>query len=161
MKEIDIKEATDKLLQIARDLCWNKISDKCSYVLSEIRNTEPDNFFELRKLRKLENKKKIPKTLRQITSDLKSLNSNFYDVNFYIYKSMREQTIIEIQYFLKSSLEKEFFEKVKDNDPMLHCKVPTPPYSNGKEEKFDINWELGGLRHKWKMFWWRQSIKKK
>jgi hypothetical protein len=26
--------------------------------------------------------------------------------------------------------------------------------------KNELIWEHGGLRHEWKMFWWRQEIKK-
>ena len=41
---------------------------------------------------------------------------------------------------------------------MLHCKVTHPSYikelpnSTKLEKKFDVNWELGGIRHEWKSF---------
>lgn len=39
---------------------------------------------------------------------------------------------------------------------MLHCKISIPPYvKKDKIKKFDINWELGGLRYKWNMFRWK------
>ena len=70
----------------------------------------------------------------------------------YIYKSKKESTIIEIQYYPKSLLESEFYETVKNNNPMLHCKVGIPNYRKNDREKFDVNWELGGIRHEWNIF---------
>ena len=76
----------------------------------------------------------------------------------YIYKSEKENTIIEIQYFPKSSLESDFYETIKYNEPMLHCKIGIPPYVNNKSEKCDVNWELGGMRHELNLFWWRMKF---
>jgi len=42
---------------------------------------------------------------------------------------------------------------------MLHCKVPIPQYADQTKEKFNINWQLGTLDSKWKMFWWKQKMK--
>jgi len=42
---------------------------------------------------------------------------------------------------------------------MFHCKVAIPPYQKNKSEKYDVNWELGGVRHEWKMFWARRNKK--
>ncbi|WP_221417975.1 hypothetical protein, partial [Fulvivirga kasyanovii] len=63
--------------------------------------------------------------------------------------------IIEVQYYLKSSLEKDYLEDVRNNDPMLHCKVAIPPYLTNNQHKFDINWQLGGIRYQWQLLWWR------
>ena len=155
----DLKCLTDDLLEMARNLTWNEISNDCRYILTEIIDSDK-NFFEQRKLRKRLNDLKIPKDLNLIVPDLKTVFDNIYDLNLYVYKAKAEQTIIEIQYYPKSSLDKVYFEKVKNNKPMLHCKIATPPYADDNKIKFDINWEHGGLRHEWKMFWWRQEIKK-
>ena len=43
---------------------------------------------------------------------------------------------------------------------MLHCKVSIPPYRANKpnaykkERRFDINWELGGIKHEWNKLLW-------
>ncbi|GEM_PF-3957826 len=38
----DLKDATGKLLGIARDLSWNSNSDKCLYIVSEINNSKAE-----------------------------------------------------------------------------------------------------------------------
>ncbi|WP_109301207.1 hypothetical protein [Aquimarina sp. AU474] len=139
--EQNLKEATSSLLEMAKNSCSNKISDNTSYLISEIKNDEL-NAPDKRKERKKENDKKISKSLEQISSELKDIYENLYDINLYIYKSEKDNTIIEIQYYPKSSLESEFYETVKNNEPMLHCKIGIPPDYNDKKEKFDVNWEL-------------------
>uniref|UniRef100_UPI0026304F0A hypothetical protein n=1 Tax=uncultured Algibacter sp. TaxID=298659 RepID=UPI0026304F0A len=155
--ELNLKEATSTLLEMAKNSCWNKISDNTSYIISEIINDER-NFFDKRIERKKVNDKKKTKSLEQITAELKDIYVNLYDINLYVYKSEKESTIIEIQYYPKSSLESDFYETVKNNEPMLHCKIVQPPYiakppnSVEKERKFDVNWELGGIRYEWNKF---------
>jgi hypothetical protein len=149
--ELNLKEATSSLLEMARNSCWNKISDNTSYIISEIINDER-NFFDKRIERKKANERKKAKSLEQITADLKDIYENLYDINLYIYKSEKESTIIEIQYYPKSSLESDFYETVKENNPMLHCKVGLPHYRKNETEKFDVNWELGGILHEWNKF---------
>jgi len=150
--EQDLKEATSSLLEMARNSCWNKISDNTSFLISEIKN-DGTNAFEKRIKRKKENEKKVTKSLEQISTELKTIYKNLYDINLRIYKSKKEYTVIEIQYYPKSSLESDFYETVKYNDPMLHCKIGVPPYKNNKTEKYDVNWELGGMRSKWNLYW--------
>jgi replication-associated recombination protein RarA len=154
----DIKIATSKLLKMTEESCWNRISDNCVYIVSEIKASNGKNFFEQRVERKRKNDKKRPKTLEQIIVDLESRYKNLYDVNLYIYHAKKDKTIVEIQYLPKSSLETDYYEKVKDNKPMLHSKIGIPPYRGEKTERYDVNWELGGLRHDWKMFWWKRKI---
>lgn len=155
--EQNLKEATSTLLEMARNSCWNKISDNITYLISEIKNDEL-NAFDKRKERKKENEKRIAKSLEQISTELKAIYKNLYDINLYIYKSEKENTIIEIQYFPKSSLESDFYETIKYNEPMLHCKIGIPPYVNNKSEKYDVNWELGGMRYELNLFWWRMKF---
>ncbi|EDP70780.1 hypothetical protein FBALC1_08473 [Flavobacteriales bacterium ALC-1] len=145
--EKNLKETTSTLLEMARNSCWNKISDNTSYIMSEIKN----DLLNRSKRKKLNDKKK-PKSLEKITAELREIYENLYDINLYIYKSEKESTIIEIQYYPKSSLESEFYETIKNNDPMLHMKIGIPPYVNNKTEKYDVNWELGGMRYEWNLF---------
>lgn len=129
---------------MAKDYCWNEISDNCFFILSEIKSNDK-NFLEKRIERKKTNDRKSLKSFEQIVKELNEIYYSLYDVNFYVYKSEKLKTIIEIQYFLKSSLDKEFFEKVKTNEPMIHCKIANPNYQEDSKEKFDINWEHGGF----------------
>ncbi|MDY8135409.1 hypothetical protein [Aquimarina sp. 2201CG5-10] len=142
--EQNLKEATSSLLEMARNSCWNKISGNTNYLISEIKNNQL-NVFDKRIERKKENEKKITKSLEQISTELKTIYENLYDINLYIYKSEKENTVIEIQYYLKSSLEYDFYQTVKNNEPMLHCKIPIPPGFDNKKNKFDINWEFNDL----------------
>jgi hypothetical protein len=156
--EQNLREATSILLGIADNSCWNKISDNTSYIITEIVNDER-NFFDKLIERKKVNDKKKPKSLEQITAELQGLFRNLYDINLYIYKSKKESTIIEIQYYPKSSLESDFYETVKEKEPMLHCKIGLPNYRKNDTEKFDVNWELGGIRHELNLFWYRLNFK--
>ncbi len=149
--KIDIQNLSDKLIELAQNSCWNDFSNSYSYILSEIINDEK-NFFKKRIEREKLNSKKRPLSLKQAREELDKLYLNLYDVNFYVYKATKNKTIIEIQYYLKSSLDKDYYEKVKENEPMLHCKVATPFYLRKKDDKFDINWELLGLRYNWNIF---------
>ncbi|MGD1846341.1 MAG: hypothetical protein ACFB10_13220 [Salibacteraceae bacterium] len=148
----DLKEATEQLLGMARDQSWNTISNNCLYLISEIKDSNGKNFFEQRKIRKRENRHKQPKTLQAVAYELSCIYKNLYDVNLCVFKSTSRQTVVEIQIYLKCSLSKVYLEKVKANDLSLHCKVAIPPYAIDETSKFDINWELGGLRHNWKMY---------
>ena len=156
--EQNLKEATSTLIEMAKKSCWNKISVNTSYIISEIVNDNKDLFYS-RIERKKANDIKSPKTLKQITFDLKAVYDNLYDLNLYIYKSEKDKTIIEIQYYLKSSLKSEFYEAVKDNEPMLHVKIKIPPYVNNTEEKYDVNWELGGIKYELNLLFSRLKLK--
>jgi len=145
--ELHLKEATSTLLGMAKNSCWNKISDNTSYIISETKN----DLLKRTERKKINNKKKT-KSLEQIKVELKDIYENLYDINLYIYKSKKDTTIIEIQYYPKSSLEPDFYENVKENEPMLHCKIRLPSYRKNDNEKFDANWELGGIRHEWNNF---------
>mgnify|MGYP003631380885 CR=1 FL=1 len=163
--ENKIQDATSSLIDMASDICWNKISRNCEYIISEIDESIGKNFFERAKIRKKVNDKKPPKTLSGIVAELTTIYENLYDINLYIYKSLPNKTIIEIRYFLKTSHTAEFYPTIINNEPMLHCKVARPfyatesPNSNKTERKFDVNWELGGIRHEWNLFWSRLRFK--
>ena len=158
--EIEINDLTHTLIELARERTVNKISDNCKYILSEIIDIGKNNFDDLRKLRILNNEKKIPRLLNEIISELMPIYNDLYDINLYVYKAKSNLTIIEIQYFRKSSLSQEYRTKIINNRPMITCKIMIPLYAEVDNEKFDINWEYGGFKHNWKMFWWRRKIKK-
>lgn len=159
--ETKIADATSRLITIASDFCWNDISKNYFYLLSEIDETIGKNYFERNKIRKRVNDSISPKSLQEITQDLALLYDNLYDINLYIYKASKDKTIIEIKYFLKTSHTKDFYETIKNNEPMWHCKIANPPYWNSikntakQEKKFDVNWQLGGIRHEWNLFLYR------
>lgn len=69
----------------------------------------------------------------------------------YIFKAGKKETVIEIQYYRKSNFEPGYFAMVKDNPPMFHSKISKPYYVKD-HNKFDMNWESGGIRHFWKHF---------
>jgi hypothetical protein len=138
--EEEIQRAIPKLLEMARDLTWNSISDNCMFIMTEIKNGEND-FYEQRKLNKKMNGKKVPITLAKLMPTLQRLYDVIYDINLHIYKVTKTMTIIDLRYYPKSSLDRDFREKVLHKPPMLHCKIAMPPWLSDKKEKFDINWE--------------------
>lgn len=156
--EKKISDATSSLIDMATDMCWNKISRNCEYIMSKIDESIGINSAERAKIQKKVNEKKTPKLLKVIVVELKEMYENLYDINLHIYKSLPHKTIVEIRYFLKTSHTVEFYPSIIDNEPMLHCKVAKPSYvtmfsnSSKPEKKFDINWELGGIRHEWNKF---------
>jgi hypothetical protein len=155
----EISNAVQRLLKLARDSSFNDISDDCMFIISEIKHSDK-NFFEQYKIRKLINDKKTPKILTDMIGELESLYANLYDVNLYVYKASKYSTIIEIQYFPRSSLDIEYQKISATQETMLHCKVAIPAYASDNKERFDINWQLGTINHKWKMFWWQRKTKK-
>ena len=72
-----------------------------------------------------------------------NLYDDLFDINLHIYKTTSELTIVEVRYYLKSSIDEEYRQEVLHNPPMLHCKIAFPSWFSAEEkEKFDINWEL-------------------
>lgn len=155
----ELTDAVKSLLEMARDLTFNKISSNCFFITSEIERSER-NSFEQNKIRINSNNKKTPKTLADVIPDIEKLYDNIYDLNLYVYKAQKKQTIIEIQYYPRSSLDTDYLKKTETIETMLHWKVYTPPYYFENEEKFDIHWQFDTLNHKWKMFWWNRKFNK-
>lgn len=153
-KEVEV--AVPKLLELARELTCNKISDNCKFILTEIKNNE--NKIQ-RQLNKKENDLKIPLTLQEQMPALQHLYQDFYDINLQIYRTKKDLTIIDIRYYPKSSLEADYRAMVIDNELMLHCKVIMPPWVNDKRAKFDINWEHKEWLISWKLFLARLKLK--
>lgn len=156
-----LTQATGFLLETARKLSWNTITDNCLYLTSEIENSTQD-FCGVSKLRKQRNDQKVPLSLADVMPELLSLYNNLHDINLFVYRAKRNITIVEIAYYLKTSLDAEYRETIISDPPMLHCKVPIPHYRALKEEldkKFDINWQLNPLNHRLRVFWMRLKYK--
>jgi hypothetical protein len=152
-------EAADSLLELARQSCWNNISSNCSFILSEINNSS-NNFIEETRLNKKLNAKKQPERLDSVIPHLLLIYTNLYEIDLYIYRSSKKLTVIEIAYYLKSSLEPEYQETIADDPPMLYCKVAIPSYKGtftkyNASNKFDINWQHNTIYHQGNMFWFR------
>jgi len=75
--ENEIREAVPKLLEMARELTWNRISDNCRFILSEIKNSELNAFEQIR-LRKKENDRKTLGSLTDIECFLESIYDDLY-----------------------------------------------------------------------------------
>jgi hypothetical protein len=158
--EKEIEEAVPKLLGMARELSLNKISNNCKFILSEIKDSQ-EKFHVQSVFRKMENDKKVPRTLAELMPTLQSLYDDLYDINLHIYRATKSMTIIDFRYYPKSSLDQDYSQRVLNNPPMLHCKVAQPPWLTDKKEKFDINWEHKQWLINWELFWTRRKIKNK
>ena len=122
----EIENAIPRLLDLAKELTWNKISNNHTFILSEIKYSDK-NAFEQRRLTNRENGRKTPVPLHELTPALLQLYDDVYDINLYIYKATRKQTVIDIRYYRKSSLDEHYRAKVIGNKPMMHCKISIPP----------------------------------
>ena len=89
--EKDIHNAILKLLEMAREFCWNDISDNCEFIISEIKNSVNTNaFIERIESNKLNNKKS-PKSFDWMIKELEEMYTNLYDINLRIYKASKKQ----------------------------------------------------------------------
>ena len=156
--EREIKDATVKLIDLAKKSCYNNISSDLKYILANVReyNTDQGLFDEL-KWKRI-NHKKTPLNFQEVILDLKDKFSDLYDVKLLIYKALKECTIVELRYCLKSIMSKSG-ETNKNREPVITCSVSIPQYAADSNKKFDINWKHGGFQHNWKMFFWRRRIK--
>lgn len=154
----EISEAVKSLLNLARESSYNNISENCLFIISEV-NHNYNKSFERNILRKAENKRKKPETLTSVIDELEFLYPNIYDVHLYIFKAKKNSTIVEIEYSLSSSSISENNKDIQPQEPRIYCKVPIPIYSYYKKDKFDINWQLNTVNHKWRMFLWKLKNK--
>lgn len=156
--ENEIKDAIPRLLEIARSLTWNNISENHKFILTEIKDCS-ENFHEQRKINKQLNDKKNPVSLTELMPTLRQLYDDFYEINLQIYKATKGLTIIDFRFFPKSSIDQEYKEKILNRAPMLHCKVAHPPWLLDKNEKFDINWEHYEGLNRLRLFWLKLRLK--
>lgn len=158
--KIEVEEATKRLLRLARESTWNKISNNCLFILSEIKNSD-DNLHLERKKKIAENNQKIPVGLEELMPELLAQYNNLYDINLEIFKASKEVAIVDIRCYLKSSIDEEFRKTIIEKPPMLHCHVLPPPWLFESNKEFDINWQHRSVLTKWKLFWARQKFKLK
>jgi hypothetical protein len=148
----EIGKATLSLLQLAREITWNKIPDNCKYILTEIKPSEGNLHLE-RQIRVKENNRKTPVTLAELMPELKTLFDNFYEINLCIHKATKELTIIDFRYYPKSLLDEEEYKRLRDNPPRLRCFVAHPPWLFEEKKKFNINWEHNRREIEWRVRW--------
>ena len=144
----DLQQCTTSLLAIARDHCWNKFSDEVVFIISEIEDDEggwPKKFESRRKKDRLE-----PMAFDVMIGRLEERYPEIHDINLFIHRAEKHRTIIDIRYFPKAKVD---YETKPETPSMLHAKIALPPYRGDGSQKFDVHWEFGGLRHRWKMFW--------
>lgn len=154
---LKLQDATSKLLEMARNLTWNKISNNVKFLIKKVRVKEAaENLFEEIRIRKklLNSKEKL--NLDTAVNQLNLEFENIYLIDLYIFKADKKETIVEIEVLEKSELDIEYRKTILDNPPMLHCKVAMPPYIGfEKKKEFDINWQLETIEYKWEIFFWR------
>ena len=138
--EENIKITTDHLLELVKKNCWNIITNRYQYILTDVNSLEYINLHELRKIKQKTNSKKTPQNLNSIVETLAEFNDDLYDVVLYVFKAKNNKTIIEIEYLKKSDLDLAYYQKIKDNSPMFHAKIIMPPNQN-QMVKFDANWQ--------------------
>ena len=155
-----IDEAVPQLLKLARSLTWSSILDKCVFILSEITD-EPTNTHERRHLIKRLNDAKRPQSLASLAPALHQLHGNLHDINLEIYRVTRTETVVDIRYYLRSSLSPTYRVQVANQPPMLHVKVAMPPWvgMTRPAAMFNINWERQLPRIWWWTWWARHKLR--
>ena len=153
-----IQSSVDNLLRLAKIHCWNTVSGNICYIVSDFNEFDGTNVFKRRASRNRVNRFKAQLTFDAAVDILNQEYSDLYDVNLYIFKALKKQTIIEIQFYRKSNLNADYFVLVKDHPPMFHAKITIPVYA-WEGGKFDVNWESGGgWHHAWKNFVFRSFL---
>ncbi|RZJ88593.1 MAG: hypothetical protein EOO60_10895 [Hymenobacter sp.] len=155
-----IEGAVPQLLQLARSLTWNNISDNCIFIISEITD-EPTNAYQRQRLTKRLNDAKRPLSLAALAPALHQLHGNLHDINLYVYRAAPEVTVVDIRYYPRSSLSPAYREQVATRPPMLHVKVTPPPWVAWAQPppKFDINWEHQVIWTWWRTWWFRYTFR--
>ena len=140
-----------RLLVMAKESSIQPISENCQFFLSEIEidSATKGRFTKQKFTGRLS-------TFDEVYAELEHMHDNLYDINLFVFKAHPKKTIIEVKYLLKSSLNHAYPDSVTDKPPMIHAKVAIPPYRLNNE-KFDINWEFGGIRAQWKLLIWKLS----
>lgn len=153
----DIRGFTPRLLEMVRDHCWNTIPDEVVYIISEIENGEGSGWQEIYERRR-ERDKLVLMDFETMIINLEEIYPMIHDINLYVHRVDRRRTIVDVRYYLK---DETGYEIKLETPAMLHAKVCLPPYRGDGSKKFDVHWEFGGLRHQWKMFWWKREMKKR
>lgn len=148
----DLKVAEHRLLELARELSQKNVSDNCLYITSAIHN-DHKNAFEERRYRMAENRSKRPSDLKPVLAELTRQFSDLHDINLFVYRADSDRTIIDVRYFLRSTLPAQLREQLTGQPPTLHVKVMIPPWRRGDHRSFDINWEHHPWSIHWNLFW--------
>lgn len=155
----NIQHSLDNLLRLVEIHCWNKISPNIIFILSDFNEFKGSNSSEQRIHRNKLNNLKIPLTLDAAIQVLNNEYDDLYDVNLYVFKALKKETIIEIQYYRKSNFETAYYTKIKNNPPMFHAKFSLPFFGKSGVQ-YDVNWEASGrLRHIWSVFLYKLRLK--
>ncbi|WP_312994581.1 hypothetical protein [Chryseobacterium flavum] len=156
-----LNTSIDNLLRLVEDYCWNPISINRVFILTDFNELKRTNPFYFRSWGNKINRSKRRFSFEEVVRILNSEYHDLYDVNLYIFKTNKKETVIEILYYRKSNLEPDYFITVQNNPPMFHSKISTPFYVL-EGERFDVNWnsELK-LDHIWKSLLYRFMNKKK
>ena len=147
-----VEEMSATLLAMVRKDCWNRFAEKCVYVFSTDQEFETGITLAMLRPRKRLLDKRERVSAATAAEKLAIQFSDLYDVNFYVFRAEAQQTVIEIRLDLISSFVDYTRDTTSDHIPMWHCKLGLPPYRK-EGVKFDVHWELGGWRHRWN--WWR------
>ncbi|MGH1364434.1 MAG: hypothetical protein ACRBF0_12820 [Calditrichia bacterium] len=164
--ERQILVATNQLIDCTRDFCWNTIPNSCAYILSDVTFRDGESLKDSMKRRNKENHKKMPSELTTLLSTLLALYPKIHEINLEIYRVIEEQTIVDIRYILHDP---QYGLREKDHEVDVNWKIPIPPYADkyftslgrepGGHRKFDVNWQVSGLKHYWRLFWFGMQVR--
>ena len=155
-----LRIAERQLINLVSQLCWNTISNTIKYIVSEIDPTPTIGFSELHRRQRRKLNSRAYQSIELLPPHLMDALEHAYDINLQILRTNKQSTIIDIRYFTKENAGYDEHPVIRTDLPMIHSKVCNPPYSRSSDAKFDVNWELGGLRHKWNMYWWKRKRRK-
>lgn len=141
--EDELNIAIKNLIERAKEMTINEYSTNLVFIHSEIKNTKL-SLSEQFKIDYKENEKKTSMTFDSVVKELATFYEKIYDINLFIFKTSSKETIIDVRYYLKSSLEKSYRKKVIHSKPMIHSKIDLPN-NHQNNEKFDIHWKSNGL----------------
>ena len=156
----ELFEGVQSLLKMARELTYNHISDNLIFIIHRVDQlyTNLSTYADRNKLRIKSIRQQSKLNYNQAVEELKHIFNNIFEINLYVYKANKSQTIIEIEVTNKNE------SPLSYPVPNLYCKVPIPPYvldnHQNVTKKFDINWESSTLTTKWKMYLWKLKFKK-
>jgi len=152
-----IKHCTTSLLEMVRDHCWNRIPEEVVYIISEIKDREAAGWQNRIKSRRERDKLELM-DFDTMMVNLEEIYPGIHDINLYVHRAVGKKTIVDVRYFPKARIG---YDSKPSTPAMIHAKIGLPPYRSHDSQKFDVHWEFGGLRHQWRMFRWRQEMKKR
>lgn len=155
--ELEIKEMLDATEEMVRSACWNKISANRTFMITkDSERCKPKEgwkaYFLAEKACLLNHKKyAFGEALAFLEQHLETI----YLIEIYLFKSLRKESVFEIRLRYTHDLKGDIN---RNQLPLKHCKVVTPPYLKDKAQKFDVNWKFGTLESKIRLFLWRKGL---